>query len=141
MLFVPDTVGSARRMVATECQHLPRKEFSMGTHLTCSLINWVVPVSSSPFHLPRNSSPRNGFSGFFSLPSLSLRLAYCCFSVLKNHLRTRAARLAGSGSRVGATKSEGCSVQYAEYSVRDVDERMNGGAVREDRSPLKDAMD
>jgi hypothetical protein len=35
----------------------------------------------------------------------------------------------------------GCSHQYAEYSVREVVERMNGGAVREERSPLKDAMD
>lgn len=38
-------------------------------------------------------------------------------------------------------KSEGCSAQYAEYSTREVLERMKGGAVREERSPLKDAMD
>ena len=36
---------------------------------------------------------------------------------------------------------EGCSVQYAENSVRDVVPRMNGGAVKDERSPLKDAMD
>lgn len=33
------------------------------------------------------------------------------------------------------------SVQYAENSTRDCDERMKAGAVNEDRSPLNDAMD
>lgn len=61
--------------------------------------------------MPRNSSPRNGFSGFFSLPNCSLRLAYCCLSVERNHLRTRRARLAGSDSVAGAAKSGGCSHQ------------------------------
>jgi hypothetical protein len=108
-------------------------------HLTCSLINSVVPASSS--HFPRKSSPRNGFRGFFSLPYCSLRLAYCCFSVVKNHLSTRRARFAGSGSLDGATNTEGCSHQYELNSVRLVDERMKGGAVRLERSPLKDAID
>ena len=36
---------------------------------------------------------------------------------------------------------DGCSVQYAENSVRDVVPRMNGGAVKDERSPLKDAID
>ena len=35
----------------------------------------------------------------------------------------------------------GCSVQYAENSVRDVVPRMKGGAVKDERSPLKDAID
>ena len=36
---------------------------------------------------------------------------------------------------------DGCSAQYDENSVREVDERMNGGAVKDERSPEKDAMD
>ena len=36
---------------------------------------------------------------------------------------------------------DGCSVQYAENSVREVVPRMNGGAVKDERSPLKDAID
>ena len=36
---------------------------------------------------------------------------------------------------------DGCSVQYAENSVRDVVPRMNGGAVNDERSPLNDAID
>lgn len=51
------------------------------------------------------------------------------------------ARFAGSGSFAGATKTDGCSHQKEEYSVREVDERMKGGAVMEERSPLKDAND
>jgi hypothetical protein len=61
--------------------------------------------------------------------------------VLRNHLKTRSALFAGSDSLAGATKSSGCSAQYAEYSTSDVPERMKGGAVREERSPLKEAMD
>lgn len=38
-------------------------------------------------------------------------------------------------------KMEGCSAQYDENSTRDLVERMKGGAVIEDKSPLKDAMD
>ena len=36
---------------------------------------------------------------------------------------------------------DGCSVQYAENSVREVVPRMKGGAVKDERSPLKDAID
>lgn len=36
---------------------------------------------------------------------------------------------------------EGCSAQYAENSVRDVDDRINGGAVSEDKSPENEAID
>ena len=36
---------------------------------------------------------------------------------------------------------DGCSVQYAENSVRDVVPKMKGGAVKDERSPLKDAID
>ena len=110
-----------------------------GSYLTCSLTRCVVPASSS--HFPRNNSPRKGFKGFFSLPNFSLRLAYCCLSVLKNHLRTSRARFCGSFSFAGAMKTEGCSAQYEENSTRDLVERMKGGAVMVERSPLKDAMD
>lgn len=61
--------------------------------------------------------------------------------MLKNHFRTSNERLVGSGSEAGATNMDGCSVQYAENSVRDVVPRMKGGAVMEERSPLKDAID
>jgi hypothetical protein len=88
-----------------------------------------------------NNSPRNGFRGFFSFPNFSLRLAYCCFSVVKNHLRTSNARFLGSCSRAGATKMEGCSAQYDENSVNEVEERMKGGAVNDDKSPENDAID
>jgi hypothetical protein len=40
-----------------------------------------------------------------------------------------------------ATNRLGCSAQYAEYSVKEVPERMKGGAVNEERSPLKEAID
>lgn len=99
----------------------------------------VSPVASS--HLPRKSSPRKGFKGFFSLPSFSLRLLYCCLSVVMNHLRTSIERFFASGSFAGATKTEGCSDQYEEYSVRDVEDTMKGGAVMDAMSPLKDASD
>jgi len=98
-----------------------------------------VPASSS--HLARKSSPRKGLRGFFSLPRFSLLLAYCCLRVVRNHLRTSSARLAGSGSAAGATKTDGCAVQYAENSTREVPLRMKGGAVRDDRSPEKEVMD
>jgi hypothetical protein len=75
------------------------------------------------------------------LPYCSLRLAYCCFKVVRNHLSTRSARFAASASLAGAAKTEGCSHQYELNSVRLVDERMKGGAVRLERSPLKDAID
>lgn len=108
-------------------------------YLTCSLINSVLPAASS--QCPRKSSPRNGFRGFFSLPYCSLLLAYCCLSVVRNHFSTSRARLAGSASSAGAANTEGCSDQYELNSVRLVEERMKGGAVRDERSPLKDAMD
>ena len=107
------------------------------THLTCSLISSVVPASSS--HLPRKSSPRKGFNGFFSLPSFSLRLAYCCFNVLRNHFSTNIIRFDASFSFAGATSTRGISAQYAENSVRDVVDRIKAGAVMVEKSPLKDA--
>jgi len=106
---------------------------------TCSETRCVIPVSSS--QRPMNSSPRNGFKGFFSEPSFSLLEQYCCFKVFSSHLRTSSARLAGSGSRVGATNKDAFSAQYAENSTRDCVERMNAGAVREERSPLNEAID
>ena len=111
----------------------------MSTNLTCSEMSSVVPASSS--HLPKNSSPRNGFNGFFSLPYLSLRLAYCCFKVLRNHFSTRSARRCGSFSWAGATKIEGCSAQYDENSTSDFADSMKGGAVKDDKSPENEAKD
>lgn len=61
--------------------------------------------------------------------------------MLRNHFNTSKERFAGSGSDVGATKTDGCSVQYAENSVREVVPKIKGGAVMEERSPLKEAMD
>lgn len=61
--------------------------------------------------------------------------------MVRNHLSTSRALLAGSSSFAGATKAVGCSHQYELNSVRLVEERMKGGAVREERSPLKEAMD
>ena len=46
-----------------------------------------------------------------------------------------------SASEAGATKTEGISAQYAENSVSDVVDRMKAGAVRDERSPLKEAID
>jgi hypothetical protein len=109
------------------------------TNLTCSEISSVVPAEST--HFPRKSSPKKGFRGFFSFPNFSLRLAYCCLNVLRNHFSTNSALFSGSFSAAGATKIEGCSAQYEENSTSDVDERINGGAVKDERSPEKDAMD
>lgn len=110
VLVVPDAVRRDRRVVAT-ASLIPSSSAQRrnSTYLTCSETNCVVPAASS--HLPRKSSPRNGFNGFFSLPSFSFLLLYCCLRVLRNHLSTSRARLAGSGSDAGATNSDGCSVQ------------------------------
>lgn len=139
MLAVPDGIGRHGRVVTDRISDHFTNLRRAPLYLTCSLTSCVVPASSS--HLPKNNSPKNGFRGFFSLPSFSLRLAYCCFSVLRNHVKTSAIRLAGSFSAAGATKTEGCSVQYEENSVKDVVERMKAGAVIDERSPLKDAID
>jgi len=46
-----------------------------------------------------------------------------------------------SASDAGATRTEGISAQYAENSVSEVVDRMKAGAVRDERSPLKEAID
>lgn len=46
-----------------------------------------------------------------------------------------------SCSEAGATRTEGISAQYAENSVSEVVDRMKAGAVRDERSPLKEAID
>lgn len=69
----------------------------------------VSPASSC--QVPRKSSPRNGFRGFFSLPNFSFLDEYDCFKVERNHLSTSRERLAGSGSWVGAMNIDGCSAQ------------------------------
>jgi hypothetical protein len=46
-----------------------------------------------------------------------------------------------SASEAGATRTEGISAQYAENSVSEVVDRMKAGAVRDERSPLKEAID
>lgn len=109
------------------------------SYLTCSLTSSVSPEAS--VHLPRKSSPRKGFKGFFSEPSFSFLVAYCCFNVDKNHLSTSIDLFCASGSAAGATSSEGISAQYAENSVSDVVLRMKAGAVMDERSPLNEAMD
>lgn len=43
--------------------------------------------------------------------------------------------------KLGSTKRSGCSPQYCVYSTKDVGDKMNGGAVKEDKSPLKEAID
>jgi hypothetical protein len=91
--------------------------------------------------LPKNNSPKKGLRGFFSLPSFSLREVYCCLRVLRNHFRTSMQRFCLSASEAGATRTEGISAQYAENSVSEVVDRMKAGAVRDERSPLKEAID
>lgn len=59
---------------------------------------------------------------------------------MRNHVRTSNALFEGRVSCVGAMKREGCSHQYAGYSASDVVDRINGGAVNEDKSPLNDAI-
>lgn len=56
-------------------------------------------------------------------------------------MSTSRALLAGSCSLAGAAKTLGCSHQYELNSVRLVEDRIKGGAVREARSPLNEAMD
>ena len=110
MLVVPYAVCGDGWMVAGCALVLCRLFGLMAKpYLTCSETRLVVPESSS--HLPKNSSPRKGFRGFFSVPYLSDLLLYDCFKVVKNHFSTSNARLAGSFSEAGATKMEGCSVQ------------------------------
>lgn len=99
----------------------------------------VVPAWST--HLPKNSSPRKGLRGFFSLPNFSLREVYCCLRVLRNHLSTNMQRFCLSFSAAGATRTDGISDQYAENSVSEVVDRMKAGAVSDERSPLKEAID
>lgn len=112
---VVDVVGGYRGVVTMLISYQPytitnsRGGRRGQRHLTCSLTSSVLPTSSS--QRPMNNSPKNGFNGFFSEPSFSLRELYCCFSVVKNHFSTRRARRAGSGSWVGATKTGGCSAQ------------------------------
>lgn len=38
-------------------------------------------------------------------------------------------------------KTGGCVAQYEENSVKDWDDKINGGAVRDERSPLNEAID
>lgn len=141
MFFIDNRVRGRGRMMAVLVSKRDQLPGFVIAHLTCSLMSSVSPTSELFSHLPRNSSPRNGLSGFFSLPSFSLRVQYCWCNVLRNHLSTASALRSGSGSRAGAMKSSGCSAQYAEYSVRDVEDKINGGAVKDERSPLKEAMD
>lgn len=138
VLLVRDVVGCDGRVMAVLiscCLYFSGTKL----YLTCSEISSVVPAEST--HFPINSSPKNGLRGFFSFPNFSLRLAYDCFKVLRNHFKTSKARFCGSGSAAGATKIEGFSAQYEENSTRDVEDRINGGAVRDDRSPENEAID
>ena len=138
VLVIPYRVSSHWRVMAIDSSDEFIK-LNVKPYLTCSETRCVVPASSS--HLPKKISPKNGLSGFFSVPYLSLLVLYDCFNVLRNHFNTRRALFAGSFSEAGATNIEGCSVQYAENSVREVVPRMNGGAVKEAMSPLYEATD
>lgn len=46
-----------------------------------------------------------------------------------------------STKKLGSTSKFGCSLQYCEYSDNDVGDKINGGAVNDDKSPLNDAID
>ena len=73
MLIIRDTVSCHWWMMADKVVSDRIRYWCLDTaHLTCSDTNCVVPAASS--HFPRWSSPRKGFSGFFSDPSLSLLL-------------------------------------------------------------------
>ncbi|KAG7877293.1 hypothetical protein KL938_004049 [Ogataea parapolymorpha] len=95
-------------------------------------------------HLPTNNSPKNGFRGFFSPPSVSAREQYWLFRVEMNQRRTATMCLSSTESmslgscwmKLGARNRSTCSDQYWEYSTKDVGERINGGAVNDDKSPL-----
>ena len=43
--------------------------------------------------------------------------------------------------KFGSTNKSGCSAQYCEYSLKEVGDKMKGGAVKEDKSPLNSAID
>lgn len=43
--------------------------------------------------------------------------------------------------KLGARNKSGCSPQYCEYSESEVGDKMNGGAVNVERSPLNDVID
>jgi hypothetical protein len=58
-----------------------------------------------------------------------------------NHLSTLRALSSSVFPSEMAAKRPGRSHQYAGNSVRETGERMNGGAVKEDKSPEKDAID
>ena len=55
-------------------------------------------------------------------------------------MTTATIRCSGETSSGIEQSRSGCSAQYAEYSSSDVPLRMKDGAVRVERSPLKDAM-
>ena len=56
-----------------------------------------------------------------------------------NHLRKSKALLAGSGSKAGAAKVDGRSIQHRGISVMDFCARRNGGERVLDKSPLMEA--
>ena len=57
-----------------------------------------------------------------------------------NHLSTASERSSGPGASAMAENNSGRSHQYAGNSVSEMGDRMNGGAVKDERSPEKDAM-
>lgn len=125
---------------------------------TCSERRMVSPrVGSEEIHLPTNTSPRKGFNGFFSDPIDSLREQYCERSVEMKYLVTAITRRrVGSDVNeapvadesiesllilLAATNKSGCSPQYCENSHNDVLDKIKGGAVNDDKSPLNEAID
>lgn len=59
--------------------------------------------------------------------------AIACFSELSAS--------AEAFKKLGSNNKSGCSPQYLEYSFNDVGDKIKGGAVNVDKSPLKDAID
>ena len=92
-------------------------------------------------------------SGFFSDPIVSLLEQYCDLNVEINHFVTAiilfnaiasSSDLSApsvSNKKLGSISKSGCSLQYCEYSDNEVGDKMNGGAVNEDKSPLNEAID
>lgn len=82
---------------------------------------------------------------------LSLREQYCERKVRMNHLVTAIMRFTANAAcsslvvplpmAFGAIKRSGCSPQYCEYSTKEVGDKMKGGAVNDDKSPLYEAID
>lgn len=66
---------------------------------------------------------------------------YCPFKVQMNHLNTFSIRSCSVRPCAMSANNSGRSPQYAGNSVSEVGDKMNGGAVIEERSPVMEARD